>query len=92
VICRGWGRGRGVGRARFSRSVSEGMAMAESPKEELLAYIQDQSFGDDSFVEDYGTPIDAHDRLSAIDLSWMVGVGVGAILIPVLICIRLYRE
>jgi hypothetical protein len=54
------------------------MAMAESPKEELLAYIQDQSFGDDSFVEDYGTPIDAHDRLSAIDPELDGGGGGGS--------------
>jgi hypothetical protein len=31
----------------------------QSPAE--LAYTQDESWNDDSFVEDYGTPIDRHD-------------------------------
>jgi hypothetical protein len=50
----------------LSRSTSEGIASrTESPAE--LAYTQDESWNEDSFIEDYGKPINGGDQFGAID-------------------------
>ena len=59
-------QGAGSRSSTFSEGASESMGLrTESPAE--LAYAQDESWNDESFVEDYGMPIRMHDRFVAID-------------------------
>jgi hypothetical protein len=59
-------QGAGSRLSILSRSASEGIASrTESPAE--LAYTQDESWNEESFIEDYGMPINRRDQFVAID-------------------------